>query len=381
MREYKVAIITESLSTHSSSRVAIELSKHLKRLGNNVSVYAYAVDKNVEGELSGRNIQVIELARLDSRFLSRIIPNRELIKLLKVNRPHVAILTAFLSSNLAAKLAGVPVLRIYMGTQFGAYLENKLPNQEISLLDRIANFTVDAFIYLSELISAHLSNQTVAISHYCAEEIERLYRRKVNDVIYLGGNHLPTETLKKRTRENRSSPQTLNLLSVSRVTPYKNFHFLIETTKKLSPQYNISLTIAGTVAKPQYLAYLKKVSPKNVHFIINPSDQQLARLYSDCDIYITADKYLFFGLPIAEAAFFKKPTIALNYAAAKELVLNRKTGLVVNNQKEIMDAITHYIKNKKSVQRMGLAAQKRAQEIFTWEKSAKQYLELFKKIV
>src|SRR3990167_4656501 len=383
MRKFKIAILTESISSNSGARAPVEIAKNLANLGHQIEIFAYNFQpqKSTIADLKSKKVEIHLLKKPRNPVFARLLPNKEIAQALKDQNFDFVLLAAFLPFLFSAKLARRKVIKIYMGTQFGAYLENKLPNQNINILDRIANLTVDAFIYLSELISAHLSNQTVAISHYCAEEMERLYRRKVNDVIYLGGNHFPAKFPQYNQELGTRNQKQFHLLSVSRITPYKGFHILIEVLKSLKTNKRVTLTIAGKKEKSNYFRYLKKIAPKNVLFVTNPSDKQLVNLFQTCNLYLSADRYLFFGLPIAEAAFFKKATIALNYAAAKELVLNRKTGLVVNNQKEIMDAITHYIKNKKSVQRMGLAAQKRAQEIFTWEKSAKQYLELFKKIV
>ncbi len=140
----------------------------------------------------------------------------------------------------------------------------------------------------------------------------------------------------------------------------------------------VDLTIAGTSIKPKYLSYLKRYASPNVHFKTKVSDSELARLYKDSDVYVTCDRFLFFGLPIAEAAFFQKPSIALNYAAASELIINKKTGFVCKNQKELENTIAALIRNKYLAKKLGLAAYKRAQEIFTWEKCTKQYLQLFK---
>src|SRR3990167_8370511 len=374
MRKFKIAILTESISSNSGARAPVEIAKNLANLGHQIEIFAYNFQpqKSTIADLKSKKVEIHLLKKPRNPVFARLLPNKEIAQTLKDQDFDFVLLAAFLPFLLSAKLARRKVIKIYMGTQFGAYLENKNPG-EINIFDSLLSKLIDFYIYLSEFISLHLSNKVIAISKFSGQEATSLYHKKVDKVIYLCGNHLKITAAK--------NSQSLNLLTVSRITPYKGFHILIEVLKSLKTNKRVTLTIAGKKEKSNYFRYLKKIAPKNVLFVTNPSDKQLVNLFQTCNLYLSADRYLFFGLPIAEAAFFKKATIALNYAAAKELVLNRKTGLVVNNQKEIMDAITHYIKNKKSVQRMGLAARKRAQEIFTWEKSAKQYLELFKKIV
>lgn len=295
MRKFKIAILTESLNTSSGSRAPVELAKNLSQLGNSVTIYAR--DKSIVKNLSG--VKVVALSKPKNFLESRAIPNFELTKLLKKNPPDIALLTSFLPSLLAAKIAKIPVIKIYMGTQFDAFLENKNPDQKISNLDKLLNLIINLLIYSLEFISIRYSDFVIAISPYSGSQVRNLFRRKVDQVIYLGGDHL---NLKLRASHQNS--KSFNLLSVSRITPYKNFHILVSCVKELKTNANVTLTIAGKNEKSKYLKYLKKISSPNTKFTLDPSDHQLTKLYSSCDVYITADRYLFFGLPIAEAAFF-----------------------------------------------------------------------------
>ena len=379
MKKYKIAIVTQSLSAKSGSRVAVELSQHLQKLGNNVSVYAYDSNQKISRDLALKKINVFKLSKIKSKILSRLIPDYRLTKLLRSQAPDVAILTAFLPSIIAAKLAGIATIRIYMGTQFGAYLENKNPNEKVSLLDIVVNKISDTFIFLLELISARLSDEVVAISNYCAKEMKRLYHQK-SKVIYLGGNHLPVtrnpaegEARLWRQLPEISYQKPLHLLSVSRITPYKNFHLLIEIMKSEKLRKKADLTIVGTSIKPKYLSYLKRHASPNVHFKTKVSDRELARLYKDSDVYVTCDRFLFFGLPIAEAAFFQKPSIALGYAAAKELIDHGKTGYIAKNLDEFAMFLEKLTIDPKLAQNLGKNAQKKAQKIFNWQRIIEQY--------
>ena len=301
MRKFKIAILTESISSNSGARAPVEIAKNLANLGHQIEIFAYNFQpqKSTIADLKSKKVEIHLLKKPRNPVFARLLPNKEIAQTLKDQNFDFVLLAAFLPFLFSAKLARRKVIKIYMGTQFGAYLENKLPNQNINILDRIANLTVDAFIYLSELISAHLSNQTVAISHYCAEEMERLYRRKVNDVIYLGGNHFPAKFPQYNQVLGTRNQKQFHLLSVSRITPYKGFHILIEVLKSLKTNKRVTLTIAGKKEKSNYFRYLKKIAPKNVLFVTNPSDKQLVNLFQTCNLYLSADRYLFFGLPIA----------------------------------------------------------------------------------
>ena len=381
MRKFKIAILTESISSNSGARAPVEIAKNLANLGHQIEIFAYNFQpqKSTIADLKSKKVEIHLLKKPRNPVFARLLPNKEIAQTLKDQNFDFVLLAAFLPFLFSAKLARRKVIKIYMGTQFGAYLENKLPNQNINILDRIANLTVDAFIYLSELISAHLSNQTVAISHYCAEEMERLYRRKVNDVIYLGGNHFPAKFPQYNQVLGTRNQKQFHLLSVSRITPYKGFHILIEVLKSLKTNKRVTLTIAGKKEKSNYFRYLKKIAPKNVLFVTNPSDKQLVNLFQTCNLYLSADRYLFFGLPIVEAAFFKKATIALNYAAAKELIINQKTGLLVTSQEEFIKSLTKLINQPHQMQTLGRNAYLNVEKKFTWQTIALKYQQFFEK--
>ena len=302
----------------------------------------------------------------------KYLPNFTLVKLLKIQDPHVAFLAASTSFLLSAKLAKVPVVRIYMGSQFNAYLENKFP-RSINSLDRLLNFLANCLTYLTELASVWLSDRIIAISNYCQEEVRRLYRRRVNQTIYLGGNHLPHHGAGQP--DQRTNGKTFKIISVSRITPYKNFHLLVDALKASHHKQSIRMDIVGSNPKAHYLKYLKKISPKNVQILLDVSDSKLSHLYQQSDLYLTADRYLFFGFPIVEIAFFQKPSIALDFAAASEIIEDGRTGFVVKNSREMAKYIDYLFENRALLKQLGKNAQIHAQKNFTWETVAKKYLD------
>ncbi len=112
--------------------------------------------------------------------------------------------------------------------------------------------------------------------------------------------------------------------------------------------------------------------------VIDPTDHELAVLYQRAHIYASADRYLYFGLPICEAARFQIPAVSLSLAAAQEIIVHSKTGFIAKNQIEFSAYLEKLINNPNLRDKMGQSAQKRAQEIFTWEKTAREYLSLFR---
>ena len=77
-------------------------------------------------------------------------------------------------------------------------------------------------------------------------------------------------------------------------------------------------------------------------------------------------------MPVLEAAEFAIPTIALNSAAASEIIRYGQTGYVANNESEFIKYLTELIEKNSFRKKMGLSAKKWAQK-FTWEICAKKW--------
>lgn len=161
-------------------------------------------------------------------------------------------------------------------------------------------------------------------------------------------------------------PSVVSLLSISRFVPYKGFDRLIKIVADLP----VTLTIAGSRSNPGYLDYLKKISTPKIKFLTDISDRQLINLYSQTDIYLSADRYLFLGLPILEAATFGIPTVTMAYAAAPEVVIHATTGFVANSELEFKHFLRQLVTNIALRQKLGSNAKRHATK-FSWHTFAK----------
>jgi glycosyltransferase involved in cell wall biosynthesis len=342
-----------------------------------VTVYGYNFnqDKESVSDLSQHNVSIVTVRKLNAPFIGKYLAALELLKTLKKSSPNVLLFSGTLPFFLAGKLSGLRIISLYMGTQFDAFLENNLPNQNISLISQILNKIVNIYIYLVGLMLIRFSNGVVAISRYAAKEALLLYKRRVDNTIYLGTTYFQKKIVTKRGNKN-----TISILSVSRITPYKGFHLIIEALNQVKTKRTIRLIIAGSQPKQRYVEYLKKLGGNRVEIILNPSDKRLSELYQQSDFYVNADRYLYFGLPIMEAAHFHRPTVSLNFAAANELVVHGKTGFVANNFDEFSYYLQKLIENEKLRNKLGYNALQWS-KTFSWEKCAKEWEGVMKKVI
>jgi len=369
----KIALVSHAADTHSGSRAPIELAKRFVKLGHQVYFYAYFDLSNhkAKKEIESQGINLILIKSPKIQIIGRFIGALKLISSLKKIKPDIISAHTTLPFMLGSKLSGIPIFSTYHGTQQDVWFDRIFPRTP-GILDKTTNYFLNIFIKSVMWLQLILSDKIITLSKYCSHELLSLYGKKAPFVFWGGA---PPHLLNIRRKLKKSN--SINLLSVSRIVPYKNFHILINIVKDLNHQYkNLKLTIIGSHPDKKYLSYLKKIKPSNVKIIADATDSILASHYQKADIYITCDKFLFFGEPVLEAAEFGKPTIAFDFASAKEIVKNNHTGYVVKNEEESKKAFENLIKSPEKRATFGRNAQKFAKH-FTWDRCANNYLKLF----
>lgn len=120
------------------------------------------------------------------------------------------------------------------------------------------------------------------------------------------------------------------------------------------------------------------ISP-HVDILVNVSLKKLILLYNQATVFVFPSLYEGFGIPIIEAMTCGCPVITSNYGSMKELA--QKAAFLVNpySEKEILSAMKKIVQNKKFKAQIRAKGLKRARQ-FSWEKTAKETLKLYKKV-
>jgi glycosyltransferase involved in cell wall biosynthesis len=376
----KIAIITEILSGRSGSRVAVELAANL---AEHHHVHLFAYDHHTEPitiqylKKQGVNFTLFPYHRPFHFY--RIRPILALARRLRSGRYDIILSFSFLPFMVSAWLSGLPVIHTFQGLQLDAWLEKYLPEQKPSWYDHWLNKLFNKLIIWREQIFFAIADREVAISRFAQKQAEKTFHCPMSQ-IYIGVDSHLTRQSNVKTAKNHS----FTFLSVSRLTPYKGFHSVIKAFSHIHQRYpNVSLIILGSAPKNNYLQYLRRLAGKTSNIVIHTelNDKTLKEFYKKSHVYLTADRYLYFGLPVLEAAWFGLPTIGLKHAALPETVVHGKTGYIADTLADMVIYMEKLIKQPNLAANLGQQAQKRAITLFTWKRSAKQYEKLINNLL
>lgn len=164
------------------------------------------------------------------------------------------------------------------------------------------------------------------------------------------------------------------LLSVGRLINLKRVDMVIEVVKELSNDYpNIRLLIAGE--GPEKANLIKLTSSINANHIVtflgNVHRVKLNELYSCSDILVLNSLYETFSHVLIEAMCYKVAIVSSSKGGPEEIVLDNKTGLLVNNgnKKELKENLVRLIDDKILSDNLTENAYLHVKDKFTWEKN------------
>ncbi|MDF1574455.1 MAG: glycosyltransferase family 4 protein [Bacteroidales bacterium] len=164
------------------------------------------------------------------------------------------------------------------------------------------------------------------------------------------------------------------LLFFGRIHPEKGVAEAIEIAKKS----NRKLLISGLIQDQEY--YTHKVDPhidnQEIIYLGNSGPEERNRLLGGAFALLHPISFEEpFGLSVVEAMFCGTPVIAFKRGAMPELILEGKTGFLVNNVDEAVEAVNsiEFINRRDCMEW--------AKATFSREKMVKGYLEVYQKIL
>lgn len=173
----------------------------------------------------------------------------------------------------------------------------------------------------------------------------------------------------------KNSNGNINILYAGRVLKQKGILELLNSFTKLTKKYvNIYLTIAGD---GNLLDYCKNnYKSDRISFIGKVDFEELKKIYSYTDIFVYAPNWPE-GLPtsILEAGLMKCSVIASPQGGIKEIIFNNKTGIMVNDEYQLFEALNKLINNASLREQLSINLQRKVVDNFLWDKTAKKVID------
>lgn len=224
------------------------------------------------------------------------------------------------------------------------------------------------------------ANAIVFVSHFTMQEVNahfNIEKETIQKVIYNGN---PYKTIQLAKNEQNSFKY---LFSIAEMRPYKNLDKLIEMMVYLPEDYSLILAGKGS---DNYIAYLRKIINENnlndrviIKGIV--SEEEKIELLNNCNAFVFPSSREGFGLPIVEALNFNKPIFLYNKTSLPEIGgdacfywdnLDSKYMAGV-----LMEKLNYFYENKDEMLKKIIIQLAK----FDWNKSAKQYEEIYRKFL
>ncbi|NJE12883.1 glycosyltransferase family 4 protein [Thermococcus sp. LS2] len=168
------------------------------------------------------------------------------------------------------------------------------------------------------------------------------------------------------------------VLFLGRISHIKNIHLAIKCISKI---HGVDFLIAGPVHEVKYYNYLKELitdlnMEDRIHFIGSVEGKNKYALIDSSIALIIVSFFESESIVTKEAMARGKPVIVSNRTALPYLVTYHKSGLVINNESECIEAIKTLYYNRKLAKKIG-KINKKISKGWQWEIIAERILKIY----
>jgi glycosyltransferase involved in cell wall biosynthesis len=223
------------------------------------------------------------------------------------------------------------------------------------------------------------ADKIITVSNYSKNEIQRYYSKAKDkiEVIYLGVNKdfKKLDYIKKKNQIVfvGSMNKRKNIVGV-----LKSFELLDLKDYKLLLIGNFSSNFDIDEETKQLIEKAKQ-NP-NIEFKKNVNNNDLIKIYNQSKLFLFPSFYEGFGLPVLEAMSCATPVVCSSSSSLPEVGGDAVVYCNPNSIEDIKEKINQVITNEELQKEMIEKGLKRA-KMFSWEKSAKEHIEIFKKVL
>ena len=227
---------------------------------------------------------------------------------------------------------------------------------------RLGSFCPDVLqlVFQKQLDCVQHSVACIVPSPEMRDVIHRCYGARVRVEVLPWGTPPATHTSERRPAEDRTT-----LLTLSRISPEKNQHLLLEALLVWEQQGNVPklrLRLCGEPAFMKGRAYAEKLKnlasrlrQVGVEFPGYVTGQAKADQFAEADLYVFPSSHESYGLTLMEAFQAGLPALTLDHAGAKSL-MRAEFGRMASAD-SFLPALQQLVRDRARLRDMGRAAQ------------------------
>jgi rhamnosyl/mannosyltransferase len=172
-------------------------------------------------------------------------------------------------------------------------------------------------------------------------------------------------------------------LFVGMLRYYKGLHILLDALK--DKHYPVVIVGSGPI-ETELKEHAARLGLQKIHFLGSVPDEDKVALLTLCYAVVFPShlRSEAFGISLLEGAMYGKPLISSEIGTGTSFInINQETGVVVepSNPAAFRQAMDYLWENKLIAKKMGEQAEKRYWELFTANRMAMSYVELYKELL
>ena len=233
-------------------------------------------------------------------------------------------------------------------------------------------------------ISVKYIDEIVVLSRIAAGRVKKIYNRS-SKVVRSG---VDVEFFHNASggdvRKRYDLESDFILLHVGNLDPFRRQAYSIKAVYHLSKDYdNVKLVLDGAGARKELIRLSEKLGVRDkVLFLHTTNDEELARVYAACDVFVFPSLCPW-GLAVIEAMAASKPVVVSNKAGVFEIIQTGVNGIVADHAKpeDIAKHVELLINDPKQRKKLGENAYEYVKNNLSWEKYAKNMESIFQEAI
>jgi len=300
-----------------------------------------------------------------ARLFPQIIQLVRLIQSRNIQLMHCNTIRSMLSSGIAARLSGIPLIWHVKGDGSHGYLDYAA----FILSDKIVTISDDVTHYLKQRPFWNASGKIVT----------------VRDGIPLDRFNLNVSGRTVR-QEMDFQEQDLVVGTVGALSPRKGHEFFIHMAKNLAMKYpNVKFMIVGDITNESYATFKQHLQElaqdltNSGRLVYLGWRDDMPEVYAAMDVFVLASSVEGLALVVLEAMALAKPIVRTLAAGANDTVMDGETGYLVpvDNLTALTSAVEKLVSDHALRLSMGAAARRRVVSIFSAERMAREMEQIF----